>query len=158
MFLQGEYKIEAKSPNSAFFVRWYQAGMMPPFRLYRFFSRVSNVFVKTLSRSLILVLLIIGGVHPNPGPTPPLPPKRLVSWNCNGISNSTAEFNQFLSSNNVAIACIQETKLGTNSRPPKFPGYATIRQDRAGGGGGASSPSSNTRSNSLNNRLQSTTA
>ena len=96
------------------------------------------------SRLLILILLSIGCVHPNPGPTqpqsrrrpPPPPPKRIVSWNCNGIQNSAAELNHFLSSNNVVVACVQESKLCDRSRPPKFPGYAVVRRDRPGGGGG----------------------
>ena len=99
------------------------------------------VFAKNFSRLLILLLLFIGCVHPNPGPPPvrrppPLPPRRIVSWNCNGIQNSAAELNHFLSSQNVVIACIQESKLGTDSRQPKFPGFAVLRQDRPGGGGG----------------------
>ena len=111
--------------------------MMPLSNSYRsVFSLARRVFVNnnSLSRRLIL---IIGCVHPNPGPRrPPLPPKRFISWNCNGIGSSAAELNHFLSGHNVLVACIQETKLGTNSRLPAFPGYAVVRKDRVGGGGG----------------------
>ena len=115
--------------------------MMPLSKLYRFFTssaRLVIVNLNSLSRRLILVLLLIGCVHPNPGPRlpPPPPPKRFISWNCNGIGNSAAELNHFLSGHNVLVACIQETKLGDKSRLPPFPGYAVIRKDRAGGGGG----------------------
>ena len=117
--------------------------MMPPFFLNRFVI-LFLVLANNFSRLLVLILLFIGCVHPNPGPqtqprrrqAPPPPPKRIISWNCNGLQNSAAELNHFLSSNNVVVACVQETKLGNNSRLPKFPGYAVLRQDRTGGGGG----------------------
>ena len=96
------------------------------------------------SRLLILLLLIISGIHPNPGPTPAshqpsnpsLPPVGIVSWNCNGLKNSCAELSDFLSSRQVKIPGIQETKSSTRAKTPSFPNYAVIRRDRPTGGGG----------------------
>ena len=102
--------------------------------VFSFLACHANVF----SRLLVLVLLLIECVHPNSGPPSrrPPPPKRLTSWNCNGIGNSAAELNCYLNNQNVLVACIQETKLSPNSRLPSFPGYAVIRKDGVGGGGG----------------------
>ena len=102
--------------------------------VFSFLACHANVF----SRLLVLVLLLIECVHPNSGPPSrrPPPPKRLTSWNCNGIGNSAAELNCYLNNQNVLVACIQETKLSPNSRLPSFPGFAIIRKDWAGGGGG----------------------
>ena len=132
----GVYKIEANTPNIYVFFGWWRQTGMASLKLFRrFVSSVSKAFVKLLPRRLLLLLLLIGCVHPNPGPRPP-PPRRIISWNCNGIGNSAAEFNNFLNQNNVVVACVQESKLGDKSRCPKFPGFTVIRRDRAGGGGG----------------------
>ena len=41
-----------------------------------------------------------------------------------------------LHSNSILIACLQETKLSSNSLLRPFPSYTTIRQDRPGSSGG----------------------
>ena len=134
------YKIEANAPiiSSIFLTGRRLAGRASLINsCCRFVKPVFfNVAAKT--RSLILVILAIGCVHPNPGPRnlPPPPPSRILSWNCNGLGNSAAELRDYLLRNNVLVACIQETKLGPDSRLPSFPGYAFIRKDRGAGGGG----------------------
>ena len=83
------------------------------------------------------MLLLIGGISPNPGPpVRPPPPVGIVGWNCNGIKNSATELRSFLSTNNVKVACVQETKLTPSSKTPSFHDYQTIRRDRPAGGGG----------------------
>jgi hypothetical protein len=54
----------------------------------------------------------------------------------NGIMNSCAELSDFLISQFVKDACLQETKLNTRSKQPFFPDYAFMRRDRPVGGGG----------------------
>ena len=112
-------KLQPTRPTCSSFGLWYSAGMIPRSRLCRFvsiFASHANVF----SRKLILLLLLIGCLHPNPRPPrrPPPPSKRLTSWKCNGIHNLAAELNNFLSSQNVIVACIQESKLSSNTRLP----------------------------------------
>ena len=96
-----------------------------------------------LSRRLILLLLLIGGIHPHPGPptsarqTPASsPPISLLSWNCNGLRSSVAELVDFLDKRQVKVACLQETKLTAAARTPSFRNYAVLRRDRPNGGGG----------------------
>ncbi|XP_047737394.1 gamma-aminobutyric acid receptor subunit beta-like [Hyalella azteca] len=52
----------------------------------------------------------------------------LFPFNCNGIQSSTVELATYLAENDVAVACLQETKLSAASRPPSFPGYALERR------------------------------
>ena len=61
-----------------------------------------------------------------------------MQFNCNGIRNSREELLEFLTTHNIRVACIQETKLSPNSNPVLFQGYALVRRDRpsADGGGG----------------------
>ena len=101
-----------------------------------------------LSRLLILLLLLVAGISPNPGPPrrprqdrptrpnqpPPIP--RILQFNANGLNTSKQELASFLHENNVKVACVQETKLRQNNPDPSFPGYAFLRRDRVGGGGG----------------------
>jgi hypothetical protein len=87
-------------------------------------------------RSLILILLLISGLHPNPGPPLTSEPFHFVQLNVNGIQNSRAELLDFLSERDIKVACLQETKLSPRSKPPSFPGYAVVRKDRPVGGGG----------------------
>ena len=54
----------------------------------------------------------------------------LMQWNANGISGKINELLNFLYSNNVNIAAMQETKLTNKSRPLKAPGWAAMRLDR----------------------------
>ena len=97
-----------------------------------------------MSRRLILILLLVSGIHPNPGPSdptrrprpPPSPPiPRVLQININGLNSSKRELAAFLHENNVKIACVQETKLRPNTADPCFPGYALLRRDRPGDGG-----------------------
>ena len=76
-----------------------------------------------LTLALLLLLLFRAGTHPNPGPT-------LLQWNCNGISNKTTELQQFLQQYQIDVAAIQETKLTSKSKPPKFANYTVVRHDR----------------------------
>ncbi|XP_018009037.1 uncharacterized protein LOC108666636 [Hyalella azteca] len=82
-------------------------------------------------------------------PDPPPPPFTLqppsllapshlcvLQFNCNRIQSSAVELATYLTKNDVAVACIQETKLSTASCSPSFPGYALERRDRPGGHGG----------------------
>ena len=46
------------------------------------------------------------------------------------------ELKDYLHRNNIHVALIQESKLQNASKCPTFPGYSTLRRDRAGGGGG----------------------
>ena len=144
----GIYKNAATQPSYfSFFERRRRAGMTAPVSsLAGFFSvllrrrpqtqrqKQSRLRQSPLPRALLLVLLFVGGIHPNPGP--PLPPKCILSWNCNGLVGSSLELTRFLTENNVVVACLQETKLGPRSRQPNFPGFAVLRVDRQGGGGG----------------------
>ena len=93
---------------------------------------------QTLSRQLILLLLFISGLHPNPGPTFPRTEHNFnfLQININGIQNSMAELSDFLTVHSIKIACIQETKLSARSKTPTFPGFALLRKDRPAGRGG----------------------
>ena len=89
-----------------------------------------------LSRKLILLLLLMAGIHPNPGPSSSSS-LVVMHWNCNGLKNSSAELGRFLQKYNVGICCLQETKLRDGDlHPPDFPGYLLHRQDRLRHGGG----------------------
>ena len=75
----------------------------------------------------------------NPGPvSTPAPTNclRLMQWNANGISAKITELLNFLHSNNVNIAAIQETKLTNKTKPLKTPGWAAVRLDRHKNKGG----------------------
>jgi hypothetical protein len=116
---------------------------MHPFPFY--WSYLSLPLVPNLlrpSRLLILLLLFVSGIYPNPGP-PRVDPNNNVDpnlnflqFNVNGIQNSHAELSDFILNNSTKIACIQETKLSVCSKPPAFPGFAFVRKDRPVGGGG----------------------
>lgn len=80
---------------------------------------------------------------PVPLPDPPslapayaFPPPCILQLNCNGVQSTAVELATFLSKHNVAVACLQESKLTAASRPPLFSGYAVERRDRPGGRGG----------------------
>jgi hypothetical protein len=92
----------------------------------------------SFSHELILLLLLISGVHPNPRPaqstSSPLP--MILQFNCNGLKNSVAEINDFLISKRISVAALQETFLSTSSANPSFSDFALIRKDRPQGRGG----------------------
>jgi hypothetical protein len=99
-----------------------------------------------ISRGLILILLLVGGIHPNPGPplvmnhpshTSSSQPssQTFLQWNCNGIRNSSTELNDFIRSHHIKIICLQETKLKASAKCPTFPDYTVLRKDRQVGGG-----------------------
>jgi hypothetical protein len=91
----------------------------------------------TFSRRLILLLLLISGLHPNPGPTnPQCSVFNFRQFNINGIRSSCAELASFLVLHNIKVACIQESKLSNRVKSPSFPGYAVIRRDRPVDGAG----------------------
>ena len=60
-----------------------------------------------------------------------------MQWNENGISVKITERLTFLYNNNVNIVAIQETKLASNTKPPKTLGWAAVRlhrhKNKAGG-------------------------
>ena len=90
-----------------------------------------------LTRALILLLLLVGGIHPNPGPPSSLSPLPVIlQFNCNGIKNSVSELDSFLRDKRISVAALQETFLSDSSPPPSFPGYTLVRKDRARGRGG----------------------
>lgn len=60
---------------------------------------------------------------------------RILQWNACGLAGRRQEFQQFLLTHDIDIACIQETFL----KPDKdlsFPGYTSIRSDRTAPKGG----------------------
>ena len=63
---------------------------------------------------------------------------RIIQWNADTISTKAIELQDRLSSEDIDICLVQETKLTEKSRTPKFEGYTCIRADRnlknAGGG------------------------
>ena len=99
-----------------------------------FLSRRRQKQKQCFSRRLIVILLIRGGIHPNPGP--PSSPRSVVQWNCNGLFGAADALGRFLHDNEVKLACLQETKLKPTSRDPSLPGYSILRRDRPGGRGG----------------------
>jgi hypothetical protein len=105
---------------------------------YSFFSPTSiNHLTSTpFTRLLVIALLLISGVHPNPGPQGPIQSKTFMQFNCNGIQNFKAELQDFLINNNVKVAAIQETKLNSRSKQPSFKDYSLVRRDRPTGRGG----------------------
>jgi hypothetical protein len=92
-------------------------------------NTVNNVF----SRTLILILLLVCGIHSNSGPSP-LP--IILQLNCNGLKNSIAELNSFLKAKQISVATIQETFLSDASTAPSFLGFSLVRKDRTRGRGG----------------------
>ena len=86
------------------------------------------------SRLLILALLFISGLHPNPGPRHSL--STILQFNCNGLRNTAPQLRDFLKQHNVLVACIQETKLSPSARCPSFGDYHLLRHDRPRGHGG----------------------
>ena len=96
-----------------------------------------------------------GGVDPpapsspsTPPPTPPPPPTRpptdrrpsnnlkILQLNINGIKGKVDELADFLHTNQIKIASIQETKLSKNSKDINIPNYTFLRQDRKRNSGG----------------------
>ena len=93
---------------------------------------------------------------PPPSPTPraappPSPPPRpapkakskaktlnlkILQFNCNGIKNKIDELLTFMSTNDILIAAIQETKLTDKATSPKTPNFSFERKDRGKDKGG----------------------
>jgi exonuclease III len=90
--------------------------------------------VSPLMHALILILLLIRGLPPNPGPHQSN--FIFLQININGIRNSFSELSNFLQQHSVEIACIQETRLTVTAKSPVFPGNALLRRDHHTGGGG----------------------
>ena len=59
-----------------------------------------------------------------------------MQWNANRTSGKITELLNFLHSNNVNIAAIQDTKLTNKSKLPKTPGWAAVRLDSQKNTGG----------------------
>ena len=89
-----------------------------------------------LSRRLIVILLLRANVHPHPGPPSLSTPRSILQWNCNGLRGAAKPLAEFLHTNDVKVACIQETKLKLGSKDPAIPGFTIVRRDRPGGGYG----------------------
>ena len=99
----------------------------------------AHALLSSFSRLLIIALLLIAGIHPNPGPRPPRPPRQpssILQFNCNGVRTSLVELRKFLKSNNIVIACLQESKLSPLSKDPDFGDFTVVRKDRPRGRGG----------------------
>ena len=89
----------------------------------------------SLPRLLVLLLLLISGnIHPNPGRR--VADAKILQFNCNGLRSSLHELRTFLSNNNVVVACIQESKLQPSSPDPKFANFTILRADRERDKGG----------------------
>lgn len=87
---------------------------------------------------------------PIPTPTPlPLPSPtrsphinrnndhlRLLQWNCNSLASQILETTHFMTTQNIIVAAIQESKLSPRSSLQMKDGYTVVRQDRTIRGGG----------------------
>jgi exonuclease III len=96
---------------------------MTPFLFYLSFITLPPHHNR-LSCSLILILLLSSGIHPNPGPSDPN--FKFLQMNINGIQNSRFELLDFLNTHSIKVACIQESKLTARLKAPSFPGYALV--------------------------------
>jgi hypothetical protein len=65
-----------------------------------------------------------------------LPLPTILQLNCNGLKNSVAEMDNFLRTNRISIAVLQETFLSSASVCPIFADYTLLRKDRPQGRGG----------------------
>jgi len=94
-----------------------------------------------LLRTIVLILLFIAGINPNPGPqcnpTPglqqphngPHPRQqlnhpndiRILQFNINGIRNKIDERTHYMTTRNITVAAIQETKLTSTAPDPTIP-------------------------------------
>jgi hypothetical protein len=82
-----------------------------------------------LSRGLLLILLLMGGVHPNPGPSnSQCSVFMFLQFNTNVIRSSSAKLASFLSDKEIKIACIQESKLFNKSKTRPFPGMLPLER------------------------------
>ena len=114
------------------------SGLYPRLRSWLRQKTSTLIFrVAFFSLVILLLLLVCGDVHPHPGP-PTTNPPNILQFNVNGISKPSKkkEIADFLSLNDVKIACIQETKLRATAKSPSFNNYASVRRDRPNGGGG----------------------
>jgi hypothetical protein len=118
------------------------ASGVPPaynFPYWLVFTSRSHLFVNNIfARTLILLLLLSSGIHPNPGPvslsTSPLP--IILQINCNGLLNSIAELDAYIRKERISIVAIQDTFLSPASVSLKFQDYTLVRKDRLHGRGG----------------------
>ena len=63
-------------------------------------------------------------------------PLNILQWNAEGLYRKTTALKQRLLTDNVHIACIQETHLNPDNRLPSIRGYTPFRMDREGHKGG----------------------
>ena len=70
----------------------------------------------------------------SPGGRAALAQGHFLQFNTNGITNSRQEINDLLKQQDILVACIQETKLTSNSATPIFDKYTVERRDRPVGG------------------------
>ena len=53
---------------------------------------------------------------------------RILQWNCNGLHSKSDELSLFLNEHHIDVACIQETKMATTDKTPKFRGLLPNQQ------------------------------
>lgn len=78
----------------------------------------------------------INSSHTNTNQTQAHNPLVILQLNCNGLRFKIHEVIHFMTSNNISIAAIQETKLNQNVVNLSVPGYDIVRQDRSHNNGG----------------------
>ena len=62
---------------------------------------------------------------------------RVMQWNADGVKLKADELGHFINTNRVDVCLVQESKLVSADRTPRFPGYTVVRQDRPSKGPGA---------------------
>ncbi|GJQ81840.1 hypothetical protein Trydic_g23158 [Trypoxylus dichotomus] len=60
---------------------------------------------------------------------------KIAQWNCDGVRTKMGELIDFLSSRNVDLVALNETKLAEN-RDFRFRGYSVVRKDGRNSQGG----------------------
>ena len=63
-------------------------------------------------------------------------PLNILQWNAEGLYRKTTALKQRLLTDNIHVACIQETHLNPDNRLPSIRGYTPYRMDREGHKGG----------------------
>ncbi|KAG8230514.1 hypothetical protein J437_LFUL010034 [Ladona fulva] len=81
----------------------------------------------TEKKTIILALFIMAGANLNK--------LNVITWNYNGISNKTPLLTHFLSTNDIHLLALQETKLSP-SKSLFLPNFKIIRKERDKAGGG----------------------
>ena len=90
-------------------------------------------YVRPMSGKCLFLLLLISGIHPNPGPV-----LRFGSVNCNSITNKMTDIQALVVEQMLDVLMVQESKLDGNilDRSVSLPGFTHFRADRNRDGGG----------------------